>query len=52
MSLNIEETENTEQNEMRELREEMNATRNIVQHLSSQLSDLRDKVGSLHLVSV
>ena len=44
MSLNIEEAENTEQNEMRELRDQLEETKFVVKQLSSQLSDLRDKV--------
>lgn len=46
MSLNTEEGENTEQNEMKELKEQLNETKDVVQLLSKQLSELRDKVSS------
>ena len=44
MSLNTEEAENTEQNEMKELRDQLNDTNQVVKQLSSQLSELRDRV--------
>ena len=47
MSLNTEEAENTEQNEIKELRDQLNETSVVVKQLSSQLSDLRDRVSCL-----
>ncbi|CAI8026424.1 Inositol 1,4,5-trisphosphate receptor type 2 [Geodia barretti] len=44
MSLNTEEAENTEQNEMKELRDQLNDTNQVVKQLSSQLSELRDRM--------
>ena len=51
MSLNTEEAENTEQNEMKELRDQLNDTNQVVKQLSSQLSELRDRV-SLEYISL
>ena len=51
MSLNTEEAENTEQNEMKELRDQLNDTNHVVKQLSSQLSELRDRV-SLEYISL